>query len=277
MSRRPTRGLAVVVTGASSGIGRAFAVELHRRGGRLVLAARREDRLRALNDELGGGHEVVVADVSEPDGCRRIVDAAYERFGRVDVLCPNAGYGLSRPTWEQTPAEVRRMFATNVHGTHDLIHHAVPRMLEQTPVGGWRGQILIVSSAAARRGLPFFGPYSATKAAQLSLAESLRAELREHRIGVTSVHPVGTTTEFFDVSQRDPGSTKVLGIGNRGGQQTAGHVARRMADAVERPGTREVWPARGYRYLLAANALAPGVGDRVMRAMKRQIDAGQPR
>ena len=84
---------------------------------------------------------------------------------------------------------------------------------------------MMTSSGAARRGLPFFGPYSATKAAQLSLAEAMRVELKPDQIAVTSVHPVGTSTEFFDVAGK-AGTVSVAGIGSRGRQQTPEHVAR---------------------------------------------------
>jgi NADP-dependent 3-hydroxy acid dehydrogenase YdfG len=272
--KRDPHGLVVLITGASSGIGRALAVEADAAGAKLVLAARRDDRLATLNGELGGGHFVQTCDVADPEQCRRLVEASIQHFGRIDVVVANAGYGISKPTWKQTPDEVRRLFATNVHGTHDLIHHAVPRMLEQEPVGGLKGHLVIVSSAAARRGLPFFGPYAATKAAQLSLAEALRVELADKGVAVTSVHPVGTTTEFFDVAERD-GETRVAGIGSRATQQTAEHVAGRILNAIRRPTVREVWPARVFRYLLGMTAFSPGIGDRVMNRMKGEIERGQ--
>ena len=125
--------------------------------------------------------------------------------GGIDTLVCNAGYGSVRTVAETSHDEMRRMFETNVFGTTDCIHAAVPIMRKQELRDGWRGQIMIVSSAAAKRGLPFFGPYSATKAAQLSIAEALRVELKADRIAVTSVHPVGTNTEFFDTAEKQTG------------------------------------------------------------------------
>ncbi len=259
-----------LITGASSGIGAKLAHQLSERGAKLVLAARRRDKLDALNKELGGGHLCVTANVAETEQCAAVVAQTYDYFGRIDTLVANAGYGISKPTWQHTPAEVRAMFATNVFGTHDLIYFAVPRMLEQPERDGWRGQLMLVSSGAARRGLPFFGPYSGTKAAQLSLAEALRVELKPRGIAVTSVHPVGTRTEFFDVAEV-AGGIKVQGIGSRGSQQTPEHVARRMVDAIVKP-AREVWPARSFRYLLGLTSMMPGVGDAVMTKMSREIE-----
>jgi short-subunit dehydrogenase len=135
-------------------------------------------------------------------------------------------------------------------------------MLAQEPRQGWRGQIMIVSSAVARRGLPFFGAYSATKAAQLSLAEAMRVEARPRQIAVTSVHPIGTDTEFGDVSARNSG-------GNRPGRilgemrQTSQAVAKKMVHAIIRP-RPEVWPFAPARWGVSIGTLLPRLVDRVM-------------
>ena len=269
--KRRLDGMICLITGASSGIGAALARALHGRGATLVLAARREGRLAALNRTLGGGHTVVAADVADPEACRRLVEEAYAAHGRLDTLVANAGYGISKLSWQHTPEEVRGMFATNVFGTHDLIHHGVPRMLQQEERDAWRGQLMLVSSAAARRGIPYLGPYAGTKAAQLSLAEALRVELAPERIAVTSVHPASTKSEFGSVAERE-GGTSMSGIASRGGQQTSEQVAAAMVRAIERP-AKEVWPARRFRWLLAANSLLPGIGDRIMTKMRRELEA----
>src|SRR4051812_21766173 len=198
--RRRIDGMAVIVTGASAGIGRALAEGLSARGARLALAARREDRLAELNRSLGGRHLVAATDVSIQSQCEALVRRTVEHFGRLDTLVCNAGYGFLRRVWETSAEEMRQIVQANVFGTTDCIRAAVPVMLSQEPRNGWRGQVVIVSSVVARRGLPYFGPYSATKAAQLALAEAMRVELRDRPIAVTSVHPIGTDTEFGDVS-----------------------------------------------------------------------------
>ena len=197
-----------VITGASSGIGAALARELARHGARLVLAARRAELLERLNAQLGGGHLVVETDVADPEQCRRLIERAAEQFGRLDTLIANAGFGIDKKTVDTTPQEVAEMFATNVFGTLDCIRPAVQQMRRQEPVNGWRGQIMITSSVLARRGIPYGGPYSATKSAQLSLAEALRLELAPERIAVTSVHPSATESEFDTIRQEvlDPSS-----------------------------------------------------------------------
>ena len=262
--------MVVVITGASAGIGRRLAIDLHARGARLVLAARRADRMSELDRVLDHKHLCLVADVAQPQDCARLVAAAVERYGRIDTLVANAGWGAPASVHEMPPEQVREMFATNVYGTIDCIRAAVPVMIGQAKRDGFRGQVMLVSSGAARRGLPYMGVYSATKAAQLSLAEAMRVELRDHRIAVTSVHPIGTETDFFTTAE-SLGRTRIQSRTRRSYRQSVEHVSRRMVRAIELP-TTEVWPHRPTRWLLALNALIPSIGDRVMRKEKREMD-----
>jgi short-subunit dehydrogenase len=271
--KRRLDGMVVLITGASSGIGRALAETLSRAGAKLTLSARRLDRLQALNAQLGGGHLVVQADVSRTEDCDRLVNETAAHFGRIDTLVCNAGYGLAKPMAETTADELRQIFQTNLFGTTDTIRAAVPIIERQEPRNGWRGQIMIVSSAVARRGIPFFGAYSATKAAQLSISEALRVELHPVQIAVTSVHPVGTETEFFDVAGKNGGS--VVPPPARGEvRQTADTVAAAMAHAIASP-RPEVWPMRSARLGISIGTLVPGLVDRALRKYRRDI--GSPK
>ena len=270
---RDINGMVVLITGASSGIGAALARELHGRGAKLALNARRKGRLAELKFSLDGGALILAGDVADEAVCRSLIEQTIEKFGRLDTLVANAGYGISKPADATTRAEMERIFAVNVFAAHDCARFAAEVMKRQEPRDGHRGQIVMTSSGAARRGLPFAGPYSATKAAQLSLAEAMRVELADDKIAVTSVHPVGTATEFFDVAERN-GTVNIAGVGPRSSHQSAEHVARRMADAIARP-AREVWPARSFRYLLGLTTVLPGVGDRVMNKMRREIERSQ--
>jgi short-subunit dehydrogenase len=260
---RELKDMVVIITGASAGIGRALAEELSGRGARLALSARRLDRLEELNASLGAQHLVMRADVAQPDDCRKIVEEAINRFGRIDTLVCNAGYGIARPTAEMTIEEMRNIFATNVFGTTDCIHFAFPHLLKQSPRDGWRGQIMIVSSAMAKRAVPHFGAYAATKAAQLSFAEALRVELRPHDIAVTSVHPIGTRTEFFDQVAQQSGGKRVSPATTERIRQTAQTVARRMAAAIRRP-RAELWTLRTARLAMAVPGLCPALADRFL-------------
>src|SRR5262245_20639002 len=130
---RQIRDMAVLITGASAGIGHELAVQLGRAGAKLALAARRGERLEELNATLGGGHLVLRADVSNRDDCESIVHRTREQFGRIDTLVCNAGYGLAKTVAVTSADEMLAMFRTNVFGTTDCIRAAVPVMREQQP------------------------------------------------------------------------------------------------------------------------------------------------
>lgn len=277
---RQLRDMTVLITGASAGIGAALARQLHAHGARLVLSARREDRLHQLNRELGGQHLVVPADVALPDHCARLIDVAFNAFPRLDTLVLNAGYGDMRPVAETEPHHLQAIFATNLLGTLEPIRLALPRLLAQPPrdppSDPTRAQLMIVSSAAARRGLPYFGAYSATKAAQLSIAEALRVEIRGRGIPVTTVHPVGTATEFFDVAQAR-GNRKMPPRVPGDIQQSADQVAAAMVRAIRKPGNHggEVWPFKPARFALSLATLLPGFTDRIMAKARGHIETAQ--
>jgi len=264
---RTLKDMIVVITGASAGIGKALAEELSPQGAKLVLAARRMDRLEQLNKSLGGGHLCVQADVSRLDDCHHLIDQAKQRFGRIDTLVCNAGYGLFRLVRETTPDDVRAIFATNVFGTTDCIDFALPIMSEQSERDGWRGQIMIVSSCVARRGIPFIGMYSATKAAQLSVAEAMRVELKPLRIAVTSVHPVHTETEFGKVAEQ-MGDVR---MGDVPMGQSAELVARKMVKAIQRP-RPELWPLRAARCSFGIATMMPRFVDWVAGMYRAKIE-----
>src|SRR5688500_1245932 len=269
--RRRIDGMVVVITGASAGIGKALAAALHARGAKLVLSARRLDLLDRLNTELGAQHLAVRADVSQPDDCEQLIRASVERFGRIDTLVCNAGYGMIRTVAEATPQEMEQIFRTNAFGTTDCVHFAVPHLSKQDPRDGYRAQVMIVSSAAARCGLPYFGAYSATKAAQLSFAEAMRVELKPMQIAVTSVHPMQTETDFFTASEA-ASSRRLPPTGKRPRRQSVEAVAAAMVRAMEHP-KRELWPKTGSRLLLRFAALFPRLTDKLMDRERRAIEA----
>lgn len=263
--------MVVVITGASAGIGRALAWQLAGRAAQLVLSARRMDRLEQLNRELGGGHHCVRADVSNTDDCRRLIDEAVQRFGRIDTLVCNAGYGIYRRVANTPLQDIRSIFETNVYGTTDCVHFALPVMSKQAIVDGYRGQIMIVSSCVARRGVPFLGMYSATKAAQMALAEALRQELQPLRIAVTSVHPIQTKTEFGEVAA----SSGEIAWPKAPLEQTVDVVARKMLQAIERP-KPEVWPSRAARWVFCAATLTPRIADHLVSKYRRKVERDNP-
>jgi NADP-dependent 3-hydroxy acid dehydrogenase YdfG len=188
----------ILITGASTGIGAATAKRLHAEGNRLVLAARRREPLDRLAATLDGDAEVMVevCDVTEWEQNTALVEAALERFGSIDVVFANAGFGASRGFLEESPEHWRSMVLTNVLGVAHTIRATLPHLLEQG-----HGHFLITSSVAGRRALPG-SLYSATKWAATAIGEALRQELRQihenDRIKVTLIEPGMVDTPFFD-------------------------------------------------------------------------------
>jgi NADP-dependent 3-hydroxy acid dehydrogenase YdfG len=188
----------LLITGASSGIGAATARRAAEGGYRLVLGARRDDRLQALAKELGGSERAVAirCDVTEWDDNRTLAGAALDAFGRIDAVFANAGFGAKRGFLEESPEYWRSMILTNVLGVALTIRATLPHMLERGS-----GHYVITSSVAGRRAMPG-SLYSATKRAATAIGEALRAELRQMHdnsgIRVTVIEPGMTDTEFFE-------------------------------------------------------------------------------
>ena len=207
-----TERRATLITGASTGIGAATAKRLREAGDRLVLSGRREQPLDELATELGGGDDVLVktCDVTEWDQVEALVDATLERFGAIDVVFANAGFGASRGFLEESPEHWREMVLTNVLGVAHTIRATLPHLLERGT-----GHYVITSSVAGRRALPG-SLYSATKWAATAMGESLRQELRQmhenDRIKVTLIEPGMVDTPFFD--NRPTGALEADDIAN---------------------------------------------------------------
>jgi len=187
----------LLITGASSGIGAATARAAAGKY-RLVLAARRLDDLEALAEELGGEERTIAVrcDVTEWDEVQALAQTALDRFGRIDAVFANAGFGASRGFLEESVEHWRSMILTNVYGVALTIRATLPHLLERGD-----GHFLVTSSVAGRRALPG-SLYSATKWAATAIGESLRQELRQmhdnHGIRVTLIEPGMTDTPFFD-------------------------------------------------------------------------------
>lgn len=264
---RSLEGRVAVVTGASSGIGRATAERLAAEGARVILGARRADRLEAVVEGIlctGGVARAVPTDVTQPEQVERLIAEALNAFGRVDILVNNAGVGYFGPVESTGIDEARHLFDVNVMGTFYGIRAAVPVMRKQ---GG--GHIINVSSIVGKRATPGNGVYSATKFAQVALSESLRLELQSANIRVSVICPVSTITEFFDVAA----SRSPMRFAPTGPTYSAEQVAACILRCVHRPRV-EVMVYRLTRLLVVLNALAPRLVDRILVAYWRKIRSG---
>jgi len=187
-------GKVIVVTGASSGIGEALANQLVQAGSKVVLGARRIDRVEALVARLragGGEAEAVPTDVRSEASARALVEHAGETFGRVDGLVNNAGVMLHSAVRSNLSEQWRQMIETNLLGAMYATAAAIPWF---AAAGG--GDVVNVASIAAHRPRAFGGPYAATKFGVRALSESLRLELQDVNVRVIVISPGVTTTEL---------------------------------------------------------------------------------
>jgi NADP-dependent 3-hydroxy acid dehydrogenase YdfG len=210
-----------LITGASTGIGAATARMAVEAGYRVVLSARSADKLEALAGELGGDDVAlaVPADVAEWEDNERLAQVAIDRFGRIDVVFANAGFGAERSFLGDSPEHWRAMVLTNVLGVAYTIRATLEAVRDR------QGHFVITSSAAGRRALPG-SLYSATKHAVTAMGESLRQELNGTGCRVTLIEPGMVDTPFFD----NPGE----------GRLEADDVAELVMFAVSRPARVDV-------------------------------------
>lgn len=196
-----------LVTGASAGIGRAFAEHYAATGHDLILVARREDRLRALAADLAAAHgaasEVVVADLAVEAG-RQLVRDAFDAADGVRVAIVNAGFGAMGPIATADRVRQVRMVDVNCAATTDLVCHVVPPFVERGV-----GDVVIVASAAAWQPIPYTATYAATKAFDLFLAEALHNEVRGTGVRVVATCPGPVRTEFGAVAGTRGTSTAI--------------------------------------------------------------------
>jgi len=201
---RKLSGTTVIITGATSGIGRETALEFARAAANVVVAGRRAARLRQLVTEIesaGGKAAAVTCDVADQSQVNDLIESAVERFGRIDTLVNNAGVGFAGRFDQMTVEDFRRVLDVNFWGAVYASHAAVSRMLRQR--GG--GVIINVSSIFGKRGIPFQTAYCASKFALAGFSEALRTEVMSNGIDVSTVFPGAVETEIFDSATNHTG------------------------------------------------------------------------
>lgn len=264
------RGLPIAITGASSGIGHAAALACARAGMPVAVSARRADRLNDLVARItreGGRAIAVPGDVTNTDDSRRLVDAARDAFGPLYAVFANAGYGIEKPIHLTADQELRDLVETNFWGSMHLVRAALPSMLAAR-----RGHILWCSSCVSKLGIPRLGAYSASKAMQDHFARAMRHELAPEGVHVSSVHPIGTVSEFSNALKARSGlAARTFGRPDNGlFVQTSERVADAVVACLRRP-RGEVWTSTTIRLALALAVALPGLADAVLaRRPKRK-------
>jgi ribitol 2-dehydrogenase len=198
-------GKVVIVTGASSGIGAETARQLSRLGCRLTLAARSEERLSALAEEIGTDALIVRTDVTSRDDVRRMVEATIDRFGRIDVLFANAGIYIPGKVDEGDPAAWSNLMDINIDGVLNCVH----AVLEQMKAQG-SGDILITSSISGFVDIDWEPIYSASKHAIQGFVHTLRRQVAPMGLRVGAIAPGAVATELWGVT--DPDEVERLAI-----------------------------------------------------------------
>lgn len=256
-------GKTAVITGASSGIGRATALEMARRGAHVVLAARRLEKLEAAAREcrsLGVRASAVATDVTRREDCLRLIAQA----GEVDVLVNSAGFAVFDRVAEARSEDLRELMDTNYFGTVHCTQAVLPGMLARG-----RGAIVNVSSITGLMGYAGMSGYCATKFAVTGFTEALRDEVMDRGVRVALVCPGTTETEFFVRADRHkmPAASRLLPA------VSAERVARAICDAAEDGRYRRILPLMAAAYM-RFKELSPRLAHLLMRRVSAVL--GRP-
>jgi ribitol 2-dehydrogenase len=219
-------GKVAVVTGASTGIGRAVAAALIGHGARVVIAARSRERLDEAAAALGPGCAAVVADVTRADDVRALVDRTLESHGAIDILVANAGVYVGGDLWESDPEALDRLLTTNVNGVVRTVREVLPHLLERG-----EGDILVTSSVSGHQAIHWEPVYSASKHALQAFVHTLRRQLIGSGVRMGAIAPGVVLNDLWGVSDEDEIEAKVA----RGEGIRSEDVADAVAYMLTRP------------------------------------------
>lgn len=257
---RSLQGARILITGASSGIGRALAGLAVRAGARVAVAARSTDRLRALA-ESNADIFPITADVTRDDDRRRMLHTVQERFGGLDVLVNNAGVGSFGHFTSSNEDVLRQVMEVNFFAPAELMRLAVPILTQ-----GRQPAIVNVSSMCGRRGVPAWSEYSASKFALCGLTEALRGEFARFDIDVLLIVPGLTQTELRQHLLHNTGKMKIEFDRGMPAEQVAQTILRSLQS-----GERESVVGSEARWILRLNRWMPWLVDRLMARKVRQL------
>ncbi|MFI4881296.1 MAG: SDR family NAD(P)-dependent oxidoreductase [Phycisphaerales bacterium JB064] len=263
-------GKPIAIAGASSGIGRATAIACASAGMPVAIGARRMDKLAAVAREIeaiGGKAVAIEVDVTSDEQSRAFIERAEAELGPLYSVFANAGFGFERPVHKTSDADMREIFETNFFGTLHVVNPAVERFVERRA-----GHVLICSSSIGKMAIPGYGAYCATKAAQWHVGRAMRHELKPLGVHVSTVHPIGTRTEFFEEARRRSGGGSLVENTPKAFIQPPERVARAVVACLRKPRT-EVWTSWPSRLGLGALSMFPRLGDLALdRFARRQAE-----
>lgn len=250
----------VVVTGASSGIGRSLAIEFARNGYNVVAAARKVDQLEIVKKDIekaGGKALIVATDVSKESDCERLMAETMATFGRIDVLINNAGISM-RAVFEKTDLNViRQLMDINFWGTVYCTKYALPHLLKS------KGSVVGISSIAGKKGLPGRTGYSASKFAMEGFLETLRTENLKTGLHVLVACPGFTASNIRNTALAADGNTQGESPRDEKKMMQPEEVARRIYKAVEGR-KRDIIMTRDGKLTVFLNKFFPGMMDKVV-------------
>jgi short-subunit dehydrogenase len=264
MSRRRISGSRMLITGSSQGIGKALAEAAAARGAKVLAVARSENLLRELAEQVrsrGGTFESLAADITDPKDRQRMVEAARNHFGGLDVLVNNAGIGATGHFAEVGPDRLRKIMEVNFFGMTETVRACLPLLRE-----GNQPAIVNISSIAGKRGIPARSEYSASKFALQGFSEALRAELAKDGIDVLVVCPGLTDTNFSKNMLEQKARMAVDHLRGMRPEKVAAATLR----AIER-GRHEVCLTLQGKLLVFVSRFLPRLADRIAARRVRQL------
>jgi dehydrogenase/reductase SDR family member 7B len=266
----PMKNKVVIITGASSGIGKALAEEFAARGAKVVIAARNTDKLKALEDELkkkNGDVFPVTADVSKEDDCRKIIAETIKKYGTIDILINNAGISMRAIFADLNLKVIEQVMNINFWGTVYCTKHALPYLLKN------KGSVVGVSSIAGYKGLPGRTGYSASKFAMQGFLETLRIENLKKGLHVLIACPGYTASNIRNTALAKDGSMQGESPLEEGKLMTSEEVAKRIVNAIEKRKDRLVMTTEG-KLVVLLNKFFPKFMDKmVFNKISREPDS----
>ena len=244
-------GKRIIITGASSGIGKALAQHLAPLGAKLVLAARSEDKLKAVADALPGGALIVPTDITKESDRQNLLDRTVDRLGGLDVLINNAGIASWAHFADSTEEILRQIMEVNFFAPAELIRKAIPVLTQ-----GVEPAVVNVASMCGRRAMPAWSEYSASKYAMCGLTEALRGELARFDIDILLMIPGLTKSEFSQHFLRSDGKANIEY--DKG--MPPEYVAERIVQSLRNNKT-ETWIGSDTNWMLRINRWFPRLVD----------------